>query len=57
MNGYVPTNMDPLPVPGTPTTAVFTGNNIVVRWSQERTYWERRNRPPVLGERSMLQSM
>ena len=33
MNGYVPTNMDPQSVPGTSASAVFTGNNIVVRSS------------------------
>ena len=39
MNGYVPTNADPQPVPGTPATAVFTNNNIVVRSGQESAYW------------------
>ena len=37
MNGYVPTNMDPQRVPGIPT-AVFTGNNIVVRSNQESAF-------------------
>ena len=35
MNGYVPTNMDPQ----SSASAVFTGNNIVVRSNQERAYW------------------
>ena len=39
MNGYVPTNADLQPVPGTPATAVFTNNNIVVRSGQESAYW------------------
>ena len=38
MNGYVPTNTDPQLVPGTPVTAVFTNNNIVVRSGQESAY-------------------
>ena len=38
MNGYVPTNMDPQRVSGIPATAVFTGNNILVRSNQERAF-------------------
>jgi len=38
MNGYVPTDMDPQLVPGTSASAIFTGNNIVVRSNQESAF-------------------
>ena len=38
-NGYVPTDLDPKPLPGGTAAAVLSGNHLVVRSDQEAAYW------------------